>query len=73
MSSWVLSRTPLPSRRERFGYGGDAAATHEAVMLNWDVMGFMEKRVRDHNSAQDPAGGCEARGLRLSAARLGVG
>jgi hypothetical protein len=34
---------------ERFGYGGDAAATAEAMMLNFDLSRFAEKRVNDFN------------------------
>lgn len=36
--------------RERFGYGGDAAATAEAMMLNFNMAAFAEKRVRDFNA-----------------------
>jgi alpha-L-rhamnosidase len=33
--------------RERFGYGGDAVATCEAFLLNFDMAGFYTKMVRD--------------------------
>ena len=35
---------------ERLGYGGDAAATIEAIMLNFDMAAFNEKRVADFNA-----------------------
>jgi hypothetical protein len=35
---------------ERLGYGGDAAATMEAMMLNFDMSSFFEKRVLDFNA-----------------------
>lgn len=38
--------------RERFGYGGDLAATSDAFMLNFDMAGFYAKAARDwHDSA----------------------
>lgn len=33
--------------REKFGYGGDIAATSEALMANFDMAGFYAKAVRD--------------------------
>ena len=33
--------------RERFGYGGDLAATSEAFMMNYDMANFYAKAVRD--------------------------
>lgn len=33
--------------RERFGYGGDIVATHEALMLNYDMAAFYAKAVQD--------------------------
>ena len=33
--------------RERFGYGGDLAATAESFILNYDMSGFYRKVVRD--------------------------
>jgi alpha-L-rhamnosidase len=40
--------------RERFGYGGDAAATTEAYMMNFDMAALNEKRVRDFNAGIGP-------------------
>jgi alpha-L-rhamnosidase len=37
--------------RERFGYGGDAVATCEAFMLNFDMAAFYAKMVRDFADA----------------------
>ncbi|MGB2906690.1 MAG: family 78 glycoside hydrolase catalytic domain [Candidatus Aminicenantaceae bacterium] len=33
--------------RERFGYGGDIVATHEALMFNYDMAAFYAKAVQD--------------------------
>jgi alpha-L-rhamnosidase len=33
--------------RERFGYGGDIAATNEALMFNYDMAAFYSKAVQD--------------------------
>jgi len=43
--------------RERFGYGGDMAATSEAMMYNFDMAAFYEKAVRDYADAARPNGG----------------
>ncbi len=42
--------------RERFGYGGDIAATSEAFMANFDMSGFYEKTVRDEADSAQPDG-----------------
>lgn len=42
--------------RERFGYGGDIAATSEAFLLNFDMSGFYAKAVRDWADAALPDG-----------------
>ncbi len=42
--------------RERFGYGGDIAATSEALMLNFDMAAFYAKTVRDFTDAARPDG-----------------
>jgi alpha-L-rhamnosidase len=42
--------------RERFGYGGDIVATHEAFSLNFDMWGFYAKAARDFSDAARPDG-----------------
>ncbi|SMP43842.1 alpha-L-rhamnosidase [Neorhodopirellula lusitana] len=42
--------------RERFGYGGDIAATSEAFLMNFDMSGFYAKTVRDWDDAARPDG-----------------
>lgn len=42
--------------RERFGYGGDIAATSEAFLMNFDMAGFYAKTVRDWADAARPDG-----------------
>jgi alpha-L-rhamnosidase len=37
--------------RERFGYGGDLAATSEAFMMNYDMSTFYAKAVRDYKDS----------------------
>jgi len=37
--------------REKFGYGGDIAATSEAFIMNYDMHGFYAKTVRDWKEA----------------------
>ena len=39
--------------RERFGYGGDVAATSEAFMMNYDMASFYAKTVRDWADSVD--------------------
>ena len=43
--------------RERFGYGGDIAATSEAFMMNYDMATFYAKAVRDWADSADKDGG----------------
>jgi len=42
--------------RERFGYGGDIAATSEALMMNYDMANFYAKVVRDGQDSALPDG-----------------
>ena len=42
--------------RERFGYGGDVAATSEALMMNYDMAAFYAKAVRDWRDSALPDG-----------------
>lgn len=42
--------------RERFGYGGDIAATSEALMMNYDMATFYAKVVRDEQDSALPDG-----------------
>ena len=42
--------------REKFGYGGDIAATSEAFIDNFDMAGFYAKTVRDWGDAARPDG-----------------
>ncbi len=42
--------------RERFGYGGDVAATSEAFMMNYDMEGFYAKAVEDWKENALPDG-----------------
>ena len=42
--------------RERFGYGGDIAATCEAFMMNFNMAAFYAKAVRDWQDAALPDG-----------------
>ena len=42
--------------RERFGYGGDIAATSEALMMNYDMATFYTKTVRDWRDSALPDG-----------------
>ena len=42
--------------RERFGYGGDIAATSEALMMNYDMETFYAKVVRDEQDSALPDG-----------------
>ena len=42
--------------RERFGYGGDIAATSETFLMNFDMAGFYAKTVRDWGDAARPDG-----------------
>jgi len=42
--------------RERFGYGGDLAATSEAFMMNYDMASFYAKVVRDWQDSARPDG-----------------
>ncbi|MEY4387901.1 MAG: hypothetical protein RLY20_3184, partial [Verrucomicrobiota bacterium] len=42
--------------RERFGYGGDIAATSEAFMMNYDMATFYAKAVRDWQDSALPDG-----------------
>jgi alpha-L-rhamnosidase len=42
--------------RERFGYGGDIAATSAAYLMNFDMAGFYAKTVRDWADAARPDG-----------------
>ena len=42
--------------RERFGYGGDLAATSEAFMMNYDMATFYAKAVRDWRDSALPDG-----------------
>jgi alpha-L-rhamnosidase len=43
--------------RERFGYGGDLAATSEAFMMNYDMATFYAKAVRDWADSAGKDGG----------------
>lgn len=43
--------------REKFGYGGDIAATCEAMMLNFDMARFYAKVAQDFTEAQRQNGG----------------
>lgn len=42
--------------REKFGYGGDLAATAESFCLNYDMSGFYRKVIRDFLDAAEPDG-----------------
>ncbi len=42
--------------RERFGYGGDIAATTDAFIYNFDMLNFYSKVVRDYQEAALPDG-----------------
>jgi alpha-L-rhamnosidase len=42
--------------RERFGYGGDIAATSEALIMNYDMATFYAKVVRDEQDSALPDG-----------------
>ena len=42
--------------RERFAYGGDIAATSEALIMNFDMSGFYAKTARDWADAARPDG-----------------
>ena len=42
--------------REKFGYGGDLAATAESFCLNYDMLAFYRKTVRDFLDAAEPDG-----------------
>jgi alpha-L-rhamnosidase len=42
--------------RERFGYGGDIAATSETFLMNFNMAGFYAKTVRDWGDAARPDG-----------------
>ena len=42
--------------REKFGYGGDIAATAESFCLNYDMAAFYRKTVRDFLDAASPDG-----------------
>ncbi len=42
--------------RERFGYGGDIAATTDAFIYNFDMSNFYSKVVRDYEEAAHPNG-----------------
>jgi len=42
--------------RERFGYGGDIAATTDAFIYNFDMLNFYAKVVRDYEEAAHPNG-----------------
>lgn len=42
--------------RERFGYGGDIAATSEALMMNYDMATFYSKVVQDFQDSALPDG-----------------
>jgi alpha-L-rhamnosidase len=42
--------------RERFGYGGDLAVTHDAFMFNFDMATFYAKTVQDWQDAARPDG-----------------
>ena len=44
------------SHRERFGYGGDIAATTDAFIYNFDMLNFYSKVVRDFKEAAHPDG-----------------
>ncbi len=44
-------------QRERFGYGGDIAATSEAFLFNYDMSGFYEKTAVDFADDAQPDGG----------------
>jgi alpha-L-rhamnosidase len=43
--------------REKFGYGGDIAATSETLLLNFDMAGFYGKSIGDYADAVRPKGG----------------
>ena len=43
--------------RERFGYGGDLAATAESFVLNYDMYGFYRKVLRDRCDSAGKNGG----------------
>jgi len=43
--------------RERFGYGGDLAATAESFILNYDMRGFYRKVLKDRCDSADKNGG----------------
>jgi len=42
--------------RERFGYGGDIAATSESLIMNYDMANFYAKFVRDEQDSALPDG-----------------
>ena len=55
LSNVVSVQSDCP-HRERFGYGGDIAATSETFMMNFDMSGFYSKTVRDWGDAARPDG-----------------
>jgi alpha-L-rhamnosidase len=55
LSNVVSVQSDCP-HRERFGYGGDIAATSETFMMNFDMAGFYAKTVHDWADAVRPDG-----------------
>lgn len=55
LSNVVSVQSDCP-HRERFGYGGDIAATSETYLMNFDMAGFYAKTARDFADAAMPDG-----------------
>ena len=55
LSNVVSVQSDCP-HRERFAYGGDIAATSEALLMNFNMAGFYAKTVRDWADAARPDG-----------------
>lgn len=55
LSNLFSAQSDCP-HRERFAYGGDLAATSEALMMNYDMATFYAKEVRDWKDSARPDG-----------------
>eukprot|EP01116_Phalansterium_solitarium_P001032 TRINITY_DN10838_c0_g1_i1.p1 TRINITY_DN10838_c0_g1~~TRINITY_DN10838_c0_g1_i1.p1 ORF type:complete len:918 (+),score=221.32 TRINITY_DN10838_c0_g1_i1:46-2799(+) len=56
LSNMISVQSDCP-HRERFGYGGDAVASAEAALLNFDMRQMYGKRLDDYVDAVRPNGG----------------
>jgi alpha-L-rhamnosidase len=59
--------------REKFGYGGDVAATAEAAIFNFNMARFYTKTVRDFEDAARPNGGLTETAPYVGIADFGLG